>query len=90
MIYKVYRSSPPQVFLEKVVLKNGQQIYKKTHMPKCDFNNFALQLYWNYTSAWVFSCKFAAYFQNTFYKNTSGGLLLDLLFLKQTTAIQRG
>ena len=27
----------------------------------------ALQLYWNHTSAWVFSCKFAAYFQNTFY-----------------------
>ena len=24
------------------------------------------QLYWNHTSAWVFSCKFAAYFQNTF------------------------
>ena len=24
------------------------------------------QLYWNYTSAWVFSCKFAVYFQNTF------------------------
>ena len=29
-----------------------------------------LQLYWNRTSACVFSCKFAAYFQNTFsYKN---------------------
>ena len=26
----------------------------------------ALQLYWNHISAWVFSCKFAAYFQNTF------------------------
>ena len=24
----------------------------------------AKQLYWNRTSAWVFSCKFAAYFQN--------------------------
>ena len=28
-------------------------------MPKCDFNKYR-------TSAWVFSCKFAAYFQNTF------------------------
>ena len=27
----------------------------------------AKQLYWNHTSAWVFSCKFAAYFQNTFF-----------------------
>ena len=26
----------------------------------------ALQLYWNHISAWVFSSKFAAYFQNTF------------------------
>ena len=26
----------------------------------------AKQLYWNRTSAWVFSCKFAAYFQNCF------------------------
>ena len=37
-------------------------------MPKCNFNKVALQLYWNCTSAWVFSCKFAAYFPNTFSK----------------------
>ena len=41
--------------------------HKRTPMPKCDFNNIAKQLYWNHTSAWVFFCKFAAYFQNTFY-----------------------
>ena len=34
-------------------------------MPKWGFNKFALQLYCNRTSTWVFSCKFAAYFQNT-------------------------
>ena len=34
------------------------QIYRRTAMPRCDFNKVALQLYWNYTSAWVFSCKF--------------------------------
>ena len=34
-------------------------------MPNCGFNKVAKQLYWNHTSAWVFSCKFAAYFQNT-------------------------
>ena len=44
-----------------------QQIYRRTPMPKCDFNKVAKQLYWNRTSAWVFSRKFAAYFQNTFY-----------------------
>ena len=37
-------------------------------MPKCDFNKVALQLYLNRTSACVFSCKFAAYFQNTFFQ----------------------
>ena len=35
-------------------------------MKKWDFNKVAKQLYWNCTSAWVFSCKFAAYSQNTF------------------------
>ena len=45
---------------------NRQPICRKTPMPNCDFNKVALQLYWNHMSAWVFSCKFAAYFQNTF------------------------
>ena len=35
-------------------------------MSKCDFNKVAKQLIKNRTSAWVLSCKFAAYFQNTF------------------------
>ena len=47
-------------------------------MPKCDFNKFAKQLYRNHTSAWVFSCKFAAYFQKPFSRNTSWWLLLKL------------
>ena len=37
-------------------------------MPMWDFNKVALQLYWNRKLAWVFSCKFAAYFQNTFFQ----------------------
>ena len=42
------------------------QIYKRTILPEGDFNKVVLQLYWNHTSAWVFSCKFAAYLQNIF------------------------
>ena len=42
------------------------QNFRRTLMPKCAFNKVALQLYWNHTLTWVFSCKFAAYFQNTF------------------------
>ena len=34
---------------------------------KYDFIKVAKQLYWNHTSTWVFSCKLAAYFQNTFH-----------------------
>ena len=37
-------------------------------MPKCDFNKVALQLYWNHTSAWLFSCKFAVFFRTPFLK----------------------
>ena len=48
-------------------------------MPKYDFNKIAKQLYYNHTSAGVFSCKFAGYFQNTFLKNTSRWLLLKSL-----------
>ena len=43
-----------------------QQIYRKTLMLKYDFDKVAEQLYWNITSAWVFSFKLAAYFCNTF------------------------
>ena len=42
------------------------QIYRRTPKPKCDFYKAAKQFYWNYTLVRVFSCKFAAYFQNTF------------------------
>ena len=35
-------------------------------MPKRDFIKVAKQLYWNHTSAWMFFCKLAAHFQNSF------------------------
>ena len=57
--------------------KNMQQVYKRTFMPKCDFNKVVLQLYWNHTWARVSSCKLAAFFQNSFTKNTSGWVLLN-------------
>ena len=43
-----------------------QQFHKKTPMQKYDFNKVAKQLYWNCISAWLLSCKFAAFFQNIF------------------------
>ena len=44
----------------KSMQQNMQQIYRKTPCQS------VIQLQWNCSSAWVFSCKFAAYFQNTF------------------------
>ena len=64
-ILKVQKQ-PLRRVLKKRCSENMQQSYRRTTMPKCDFNKVALQLYWNCTSAWVFSCKSAAYFQNTF------------------------
>ena len=56
-----FRSNRPGGFLERGVLK-----ICRIPMSKCDFSKVTLQLYWNHTSTWVFSCKFAAYFQYTF------------------------
>ena len=47
--------------------ENMQENYRRTPMPKCDFNKVEKQLFWNHTLAWVFSCKFAAYFQNIYF-----------------------
>ena len=58
------RQSPRGV-LSKRCSENMQQIYRRTAMPKSDFNKDAKQLYWSHTLAWLFSCKFAAYFPNT-------------------------
>ena len=57
------RSSPSEVFLRKRRSENMQQIYRKTTLPKCNFNKVANLLYWNCTLAWVFSCEFITYFQ---------------------------
>ena len=55
-----FRSSPPRMFLGKGVLKICSKFTgKHTYLVK--------QLYWNHFSAWVFSCKFAAYFLITFF-----------------------
>ena len=72
---QIYRSSHPDVFLAKVVLKICS---KFTGEHPCRRAISIKLVYWNRTSAWVFSRRFAAYFQNTYPRNTSGWLLLDL------------
>ena len=46
--------------------ENMQQKYRRTPIPKSDFNKVAKQFYSNFTLAWMFSCKCAECFQNTF------------------------
>ena len=60
------QKQPLKGVLEKRCSENMQQIYRRTPMPKCNFNKAAKQLYWYRTSAWVFSSKFPAYFLNIF------------------------
>ena len=66
MGYTILQKQPTRGFPKKRCSENMQQIWRRIYMPKCDFNKVALQLYCNRTSALVFSCKFAACFQNTF------------------------
>ena len=42
---KNFRKQPPRGVLSKRCSENMQEIYRRTSMPKCDFNNVALQLY---------------------------------------------
>ena len=44
---------------------NIQQIYRRTPKQKNELSKFANQLYWNQISAWVFSCKYSAYLQES-------------------------
>ena len=56
-----WQKQPFRGIVRKRHSESMQQIYWRTPMLKCDFNKVA-----NHASAWVFSCKFTAYFQNTF------------------------
>ena len=63
----VIQKQPLRGVLRRRCSENMQQIFSRIPMPKCDFRKVVKQFYWNHTSAWVFSCKFAAYFRNTFF-----------------------
>ena len=79
------------MFLGKGGLKIYEVNLQENTYGKVSFNKVAKQLYWNHTSAWVFSCKFTAYFQNTFFTEhlratTSEDRYLSVTLLKDTPA----
>ena len=61
------QKQPSGDVLSKRCSEHMQHIYRRTPMPECGFNKVALQIDWNHALALAFSCKFAAYFQNTFF-----------------------
>ena len=65
-IYVLFQKQPPRGVSMKRYSANMQQNYKRTPMPKFDYSNVALQLYWNHASEWVFCCKVHEYFQKIF------------------------
>ena len=69
------------MFLGKGVLKICSK-FTGEHPWRIVFNKVAFQLYWNCTSTWVISCKFAAYFQNIFSSDLIVRMLLDKYNIK--------
>ena len=63
LLFGLFQKQPPR----GAPRKRCSEKIRRTPMPKCDFNKVAKQPSWNHFSTWVFSCKFAGYFQNTFY-----------------------
>ena len=73
------QKQPPRGILRKRRFVNMQLIYKRTPMPKYDFIKVALQLYWNHTSAWVFSYKLSAYFsKHVLLRTPQGGCFWNM------------
>ena len=81
MVWLNIQKQPSWGDLRKRCSEYLQKIYRRTPMPKCGFNKFALQLYWNRTFARVFSCRFAAYFiEITLRHGCSPENLMHILF----------
>ena len=51
LLTQIIQKQPSRGLLEERCSKNMQQIYRRTPMPKCDFNK---QLHRNRSSAWVY------------------------------------
>ena len=81
MVWLNIQKQPSWGDLRKRCSKYLQQIYRRTPIPKCGFNELALQLYWNRTLARVFACRFAAYFiEITLQHGCSPKNLMHILF----------
>ena len=71
------QKQPSRGVLRKRCSEKMQQIYRRTAMPKCNFNNAAKQLYWNQIWHECSPVILLPIFRILFPKNTSGRLLLN-------------
>ena len=82
------QKQPSSAVLTKKCSENMPQIYRRTPIPKCNFNKVVKHLYWNHTSACNFieitlrhGCSPANLLhicRAPFPKNNPGGLLLNI------------
>ena len=68
--FRIVQKQPFRVVLRKTCCKIRQRIYKRTPMPKCDFNKFATKICWHGCSVTLLCI-----FRTLFSKSTFEGLL---------------
>ena len=78
---KIFRNNHSEMFCWKGVLKICSK-FRGEHPCRSATSIKLQQLYWSRTSAWVFSCKFVAYFQNTFSTEHLWMAASEILFKK--------
>ena len=82
-----FQKQPFRNVLEERCSENMQQIYRRTPMPNCDFNNSFIEIAFSH---WCSPVNLLHIFRILFPKNTSGRLLLhDLRFFSCTLSKPR-
>ena len=66
--------------LEKRCSENMQQIYRRTPMPKSDFNNVAKQLHWNHIFSTLFFPEHLRRAASECLKDLDGGHILIIIY----------
>ena len=80
--YLEFQKQPLRYVLRKRCSENMQQIYRRTLMPKYDFNKVALQLCWNTLWHGCSLLNLLHIFRAPFLKNISEGLLPEFEIVK--------
>ena len=89
-IFFFVQKQPSIGVLTKRCSENMQQVYRRTPMLKCYFNNVAKQLYWNPTLAWVFPVNLLNNFGIPFSKPLMEDCFSSLYAHTQPTKVESG